>query len=773
MTSSPPKSPNGRTAVTVVGTTEDKSSSSAGAASAAAVAAAAAVEESDRDRAIREAQECLQAVDLEGYALDGFNLLGVVANPRSMGMMGSSTPTPSTHRHISSEGISSTDSPQHPQPQQATPTSSSDGAAPQDQPPPPPPEPDTYFTEAVHSLGDTLTQVTEQIEVLNMFLGELSREYLGDDGGESLFLEYYYQDREDEQPPPIPPQLANLELSQLQSYLEQCGILAHSLFAQGLENPSHNISVEDLEQELLTIPSLFYEPDFDLTQSVTFVQLLMEEDNNDDNDADNDAAPTTTTILKKGHESSASAAISNHHNHTAATKRQTTPHTSLYQPTHELVPLKEPDSYAGHLDRVELALQEQVRQKSGAFFQETTRFRQLQRSIEELLDQVQTIRTYIHQLLSVYRQTKDISNHQRQDYEQLVDLMDTAMELITCKTSVGGLLSANDHLGAAQQIQYGRRLLKGGSFQDNMTRTIHGNGNRIGIGIGDGTTTTPSIDNNNNTQTQLQQLTALSTCGEQFKQYESLVVQNLSEEMVDVFFHWRNTEKERVQEMVQALNLCQALSKTGELYQRRLQQTIRMTVRTTIAEFVESSGTGGSGVTGMTYSDFYNCLELLIEELMSVLKMARRVDEFCETEHIFHTDTDTDTDTTDNSTTTTNNNTTTSTTTNKQRWTKQAMATAADLAAKSIAELLRLRKEAHSLITLEEMKQLWDTCLEFTLTVEDFGNTRAVGLRSTLVGQAKAFLDRAHESNMAALVAALDSERWTQCEVGAAATTTN
>jgi hypothetical protein len=100
------------------------------------------------------------------------------------------------------------------------------------------------------------------------------------------------------------------------------------------------------------------------------------------------------------------------------------------------------------------------------------------------------------------------------------------------------------------------------------------------------------------------------------------------------------------------------------------------------------------------------------------------------------------------------------------RWTKVAVAQGAELATKSIAELLRLRKETHALISQSEMRQLWDTCMVFTIAMEGFCNgTRAVGLRSTLVGQAKAWLDRTHESNMNSLVAALDSERWSQCEV--------
>jgi len=151
----------------------------------------------------------------------------------------------------------------------------------------------------------------------------------------------------------------------------------------------------------------------------------------------------------------------------------------------------------------------------------------------------------------------------------------------------------------------------------------------------------------------------------------------------------------------------------------------------------------------MTYPAFYNCLQLLIEEIQSILSMAHRVDEFCASEGIFGQGSSSDNDNP-----------------RQQRWTKEAVAQGADLATKSIAELLRLRKEAHSLISLTEMKQLWDTCIDFTTRMEGYGEqTRAVSLRSTLVGQAKAFLDRTHESNMSALVAALDSERWSQCEV--------
>ena len=696
----------------------------------------------ERDRAVNEAKECLDAMMDEGFQLDGFNLLGVVANPRSGGGTSSSTFHGSSHgssaAHVTAAHKDEVgERPSHPTSQQQTTNNTPELSSEQQQSGSQQPPPHAgIFSDAVQTFESTLAQVTEQIEILNLYLEGLSREYLGGDTDESLFLEYYYQNEEDDETSPahmmrdnVPPELANLELQDLQYYLEECGVLAHTLVAQGLNTRTlvdeEVIDEEKLNEQLEDIPSLFYEEEFDLTDARTFAELLLRHDNDDDNvdndgNNDNDKSDDAVASTRK-----------------AAPKAQ----NSLYQPTHELVPVREQDFLAGHLDGVELALQEQVRQKSTAFFHETTRFRQLQSSIEDLLQQVQHLRAYMQQALAVYRQTKDISDHKRQDYEILIDLLDGSMELVRCKASIGGLLSANDYLGAALQIQFGRKLLEGESSGDN-TSSESGNETNNAVAPGD--------DENGTETLELRLLKSLKTCGDQFTQYESLVVQNLSEELVEIFFNWGPNERDRVQETVEGLQLCNAIQKTSELYQRRLQQMIRMTVRTTIAEFMESSSTTNNratgGVTGMTYPAFYNCLQLLIEEIQSILTMAHRVDEFCASENIFGEESPD--------------------TQQQQRWTQQAVAQGSELATKSIAELLRLRKEAHSMISLIEMKQLWDTCISFTIKMEGYSNqTRAVSIRSTLVVQAKAFLDRTHETNMSALVAALDSERWSQCEV--------
>ena len=125
----------------------------------------------ERERAVQEAQECVDKMEEEGFQLDGFNLLSVVANPRSGGAQ--STPSHhGSHRDDSAE--------------QQTTTTESEG----------------IFSVAVDTFEYTLAQVTEQIEGLNLYLEDLSRQYLGGDQDESLFLEYYYQNEEDDETSP-------------------------------------------------------------------------------------------------------------------------------------------------------------------------------------------------------------------------------------------------------------------------------------------------------------------------------------------------------------------------------------------------------------------------------------------------------------------------------------------------------------------------------------------------------------------------------------------
>ena len=644
-------------------------------------------EQGERTRLLLEANQCVDSCGMHGFHLDGFNLLGVVANPR-VGGGPSATAVP----RLSSVSVI---------PNRSMVESSGSGSTmpitPKDTDFEPGADP-VVHADLFGSLETTLSQVTEQIENLNLFLEEVSRQYLGDELGESVFLEYYLQYEEEQTGHrPIPSQLTNLQLNSLQYYLEECGLLAHSLFSSifyeetALPIQESTPSTQAGENSSSLRAATSFSGESELTDLITSSKLLLH----------NSPAP-----------------ISIHSSN------------SLQQPTQQLVPLASPESLASRLDRVELALQAQVRQKAGAFFQETTRISQLKVGIVGLLQQVQTLRSELNQMLKSFAHVADMTvlDCRRQNYMQMLQVVDATSELMRCKASIGGLVSANDHIGAAEQIQYGRQLLNVAKMYEE------------------------TVDR----RAELIQLCALATSADQFLEYESLVVQNLSEQLIEAFLGWKaNRMDDVVLPIIESLQLCGALPATGQLYIRRLHQVIRMTVRTTIAEFVDQGG-----VNGMSYAAFSSCLAMLFDELQESLHTAEAIDQFCVEHEIFQPEL--------KGAEASDRNLLVEEASNENqssRWSREALTSSAELASKSVAELLRLRKEAHALLTLDEMKQLWDDCLQFTLRTETLCNTRAVGLRSTLLGQAKSYLERTHETSMASLVAALDAERWTQCEV--------
>jgi len=323
----------------------------------------------------------------------------------------------------------------------------------------------------------------------------------------------------------------------------------------------------------------------------------------------------------------------------------------------------------------------------------------------------------------------------------------------------------------------------------------------------------------------LGKLVALSKVSDQLAQFENLVVMDLSSELVEVFLAWDSScqtlpstnssffggsdggsnampIRSKVKNIVKALQKCQKLSSVADSYRDKLCDTIRVTVRTTVNECAADAGKNEEllpssvmtadvtttptttnktvaaevqkqqgapkssiteGITSMTFRQFMECMDMVFEQVLGLLESATGVSKFFREEGILLRDDDKGAELhtkigLDNTGSSVDISTTNSSS-------PSALFSASDLSQKSITELLRLRKEAHSLVTFEEMKRLWDSCLTFTLQIEKFSGQKAYALRSTLLAQAKAFVERRHEGNMSSLVAALDGERWTQCDV--------
>jgi len=648
---------------------------------------------------------------------------------------------------------------------------------------------------------------------------------------------------------------------------------------------------EPEEDPTSSVPEIFFNPQFDLTDVKTFESLLVfdvdddeeegrkehhESENNNNNIAE---SPNT------GNNTSNDATTTNQHHPDNRNKRQPQ-RQQQPQPTPSPVRIpKPPAKLTQDLDTIELALLNQVRSKSDSFFRETNRFSYLKSLVAESVEQVQSLRSYLRVIRERSIDSVElipIMDRKRSDMMALENILEEIMDVVEVKGSVAGLIAAGDYLGAVEAIYMARTLLNGDGFvQDDgdIDRKDGEDGKNAQLQNADATVTDTTTNAANTTmgggpkRYVLGKLVALSKVSDQLAQFENLVVMDLSNELVEILLTWdesgrmspssagnssffpdndagaaaaaasavilrssngsstppnnssvtsplattgsanrRAERRTKVKNTVKALQKCQKLSSVADAYRDKLCDTIRMTVRTTVSECAAdaakdatllpsstsasaSTATGVNaadvqhtqqhqpkssiteGITSMTFEQFMECLNMIFEQVLALLQSAAGVSKFFLEEGILLKDgqyrqASLRNISSDRSTSIARNRTDLSgggatDTSMASSLSPSAVFSASDLSHKSLTELLRLRKEAHSLVSFEEMKRLWDSCLAFTLQVEKFSGQKAYSLRSTLLSQAKAFVERRHEGNMSSLVATLDGERWTQCDVSA------
>ena len=803
--------------------------------------------ERQREKARLEVEQVLLSLGNTRTQLDHFNLLGVVANPRGSlhGTAGASSATSpmaaamavgvgSSHNTVGGSGA------QH----------NADGN--------PSDEASSFlFTETYQSLESTLSSMTGQIEALNHVFEDWSRTYLND---------FYYGSNSDvadavpeSQLQELPPELTKqcMDLSTVQVFLRKSGRLAQFFQQQQqqaaakqlrlqqqqqhvlLESKSsgsgaagaqdtrtvrratstssnHNSHMSDCDinnsqMDLVGIPDIFFQTEFDLTNPQTFQELLLTTASADGAIEGTNAAVSPSATVN----TITSANIYNNNNNNNRSLQE-----SLEEPTHDLFQIPPPDHFTGYLDKIEVALLEQVRDKSEAFFQETNRFALLKEWVSGLLVDVQRIRGLLEGQARAIESWQQVPawDRKRRHLLHMERILEGANEILRCKQCIGGLLSAKDDLGAVEQIQYARRLLAGTANETLAILTepaeLMNNGKDFSDQADDGASQQPqqqpqeshSALSDMEAPIELGRMQALRTVGEQLNQYESLVVTSLTEEVVEIFLEWNtsalatmyggfsgNSENVGVQQptssrvssqqeiqrrtmnIIQSLRMCKALSHMSKFYSTRLHDMVRMTVRTTVGEFASDASSKNAGtsvsvsVTAMSLERFIDCLDMLFEQILELLTSAAGVDEFCKKERLDLRDTSSASNngdrpgTVDGSDQAPERNR--NTPEDRESVIQGVVASAAELSARSIAELLRLRKEVHTFVSLDEMRRIWETCMKFVDEAEKLSGHKCVTIRTMLLTQAKAFVERKHDSNMIALAAALDSERWTQCEV--------
>jgi len=661
----------------------------------------------------------------------------------------------------------------------------------------------------------------------------------------SMIMEYEPEEEEPtSQLEELPPELQNLDLASVDKLMQSCGQLGMRFEDRGggftamrerskrrkekLLQGDNKDEEEEERKNMATIkhdeytmensptmatvmqqvPEIFFSPYFDLTDPSSFESLLvisdeevaqirekeaklhaladqkvMEAEAVADLDAKNEnvvpRVPVAHTQDEKVEESEvASGATQGSTSLTKDAKTTATPTDG------NVITLRKPETFTSHLDAIELVLLDQVRSKSERFFRETNRFSELQSLVTNSVDEVRELRTEIHSIRErcvTNVEIVPVMDDSRKDLRSISKVLEAVEDVVNCKASIASLMGAGDHLGAIEAITLARSLLSDSPDQQDDDDEEDDDDAEGDIKRSASSSSHPQHQNH----LSLGKLKALSKVGEQLNEYEKLVVQNLTDELVETFLSWgtdstidyrapprislTTDKRAKIRGVVQSLRVCGKLSGAGVAYRKKLCELISVTVRAIVTECVKDSaktststsndGSGKApppktmaGVSNMSLEQFFDCLNMLFEQVLGLLWGAFAVNKFCIDEGFILDD---------------NIQKTTSNNEHTPSATAAALAAAADLSEKSVSELLRLRREAHSLMSFDGMRTLWDTSLTFTHQLEKFSGRKAYGLRSTLLAQAKSFVERKHESNMSALVAALDSERWVQCNVSA------
>jgi len=622
-------------------------------------------------RALNQADAVLESVGGD-YYLDGFNLLGVIANP--LGVGSPSVLSTSFHGRYTTPSASISPSPSI-----------------------------DFYSDTYQSIESTLSHVSEQVEQFNHVLEDWSRQILEYSTEDHV----HHEDIPDAQLRELPKDMQNLDFKSVQSYLERSGEVA-AAFATVLQR--HKEQQKQLQAVLggsaTTLPSLqetseeddgssryiatddvpavFFRPEMDLTNAETFRELLLDGNAKDEILADDD------------------------------------------RPVAEWFPLLPADAFSGCLDKIELALMQQVRARSSEFFRESLRFAELQESMDSVLEQVVTLQTTcssIQRNMLNPMKTVPTSDQTREDVRRILVTVESSIEVLECQAAIAGVLSAQDDLTAMEQITYGRRLLS----------QSHDGSQQLG------------------------ELNSLRMVSQQMNQYESLVVTNLREELVEVFINWSADQSSsqidnssRLRNILTALKNCNGLSQARDVYKNRLHEIVSLTTQTTVSEFANdatkenTTQSTSQSAAKMSLPKFIDCLSLLFDQFYALLTVASLVNDYCVHNGVYFADSDA--------------NDATSTPVG------DVIVSTAELATKAVAELLKSRKESHSLLSLNDMKSVWDRCQIFATSIEEKHADVSL-LRSVLVTQAKAFVERRHESNMSSLVASLNSEKFLQCDV--------
>jgi hypothetical protein len=438
---------------------------------------------SERENARQQSLDEVEAVLATDYAksrnLDNFNLLGVVTSPRMLDMNasrhnGSMRSVTNSESHVSSSDL----------PRTISTTINEEG---------------TDVTSSSYMdpnfLSSMSTSISKEIESLNSTLYSYSRSYLGQ-YPEGPALDYQqelgYEDVPTRQLEELPKELLELDLRGVEGYLRKTGALTmrfvardgeseRVLLGDGEIDAGQSSNKEDGEDsaerdQTSSVPDIFFNPYFDLTDPKTFESILVMDGDNHEEEEEDPRDPNGLAF-----------------------------HSMKSFDSNPIVRVEKPEKFTQHLDVIELALLNQVRSKSDSFFRETNRFSYLKSLVADSVEESQALQarlTVIRERAITDVEMVPILDKKRTDITVLGQVLDEIDDIIEVKGSIAGLIAAGDYLGAVEAIHMARQLLNG----ESVDKVGNKHGKRIVLG----------------------KLTALSKVNDQLAKYENLVVSTLA-----------------------------------------------------------------------------------------------------------------------------------------------------------------------------------------------------------------------------------------------------
>jgi vacuolar protein sorting-associated protein 54 len=281
----------------------------------------------------------------------------------------------------------------------------------------------------------------------------------------------------------------------------------------------------------------------------------------------------------------------------------------------------------------------------------------------------------------------------------------------------------------------------------------------------------------------------------------------------------KDNVQQETRRLVDVLFRLDALDDTVKTYLDQLNEEIRVVVKTVVTETIavsssskNSSGSNDLGASSgseskvsiqlraLTSDEFLQCVQMIFEHLLMVLKravivqgilvksMQKQIDEATEEEkrlkaaaineanshdgtHDAKTIEGTPSDGWSPSESASDEHKTLGDWKKKTRCTKvirdidEVVRKICEFSQRSVSNLFAVRKEVRAVYTMPQLRKLYDTTMDFVVSIEKLTGKTDYTLRGALFSQLKLFLEKYHQTQVTKLVSTLDHELWKNTEI--------